>query len=738
VLSGVPLSTFVSCSNIPGVPAVTATDACSGSVPVTFTQTNVGTGCSYQIQRRWTAVDACGNSTVRNQTIFVNDQSAPVFTNVPQNVTISCNDAMPGIVAPSASDNCSANVNVVYSEINENIPCGLRTIRKWTATDACGNSAFVTQSITRTDSQAPVMSGVPGNIQVQCDEIPGLPVVTAIDDCSGVLPVQYSESILPGTCPYTLVRRWSATDACGNNTTQTQEITVFDVVFPSIIGVPADTTIQCSDVLSSALVYAEDNCSYDIQVEYFETEEVAQCLRIVRRTWTATDECGNTTTAQQVVTIEDHEAPVINSTISDLQVSCTAEVPAIVQLDVYDCSNYTVTTDTITNGPACSVQGAMMRIWTVTDACGNSASVSQNVVVMNSGGPAFLTEPADVTVDCNTIPQVPQIQANDACGNLLPVVFDEQVAVLTNDTSVCTLNNTHGVGGDVVVWIPSLPGIDDNFVFGNTPGTMVELPDGTLHITGNVFNPLNASQGWSIDVYLGNKKNWAQWSALGRWYKDDMNVAGSNYLDWSYYELLPTSRLIGTGAFAGAVLNLTHAPANLFYGFQLGVGANNHNGEYGLSGWFNYTGNFNNAQVSGPGDLMTENQCCPEQQITRTWTAIDCAGNEIVHTQNIHVVPTFTPGAVASSSEQTQSTFDVTGSGGTQFNLRFMLNESGPVRIEMFNAQGQFIATVYTGTAQVGTAYSITYPKDGLTNGTYFFKLTQGFNVLGDSEFVME
>jgi hypothetical protein len=738
VLSGVPLSTFVSCSSIPGVPLVTATDACSGVVPVTFTQTTVGTGCSYQIQRRWTAVDACGNSTVRNQSIFVNDQSAPVFTNIPANVTIGCNEAMPAIVAPNVSDNCSSNVNVVYSEINENIPCGLRTIRRWTATDACGNVAFVTQSITRTDNEPPLLSGIPADIQVQCDAIPGLPAVTASDDCSGALSVQYSEQILPGTCPFVLVRTWSATDACGNTSSRSQQITVFDPVYPTLVGVPSDTTIQCSQALPEVLVYAEDNCTYDIQVQYTESEEVAQCVRIVHRTWTATDECGNTTSLQQVVHIEDHEAPIITSAISDMQVSCAAEVPVIEQLQVSDCSSYTVSTDTVMNGEACSVQGAMMRIWTVSDACGNTSSISQNIVILNSGVPAFVNEPTDVTVDCNSIPAVPQLVATDACGNALPVNFVEQVEVLTSDTSVCVLNNTSGVGGDVAVWLPQLPGIDDNFVFGNAPGTMVELPDGTLHITGNVYNPLNANQGWVIDVYLGNKKTWAEWSALGRWYKDDMNVAGDNYLDWSYYELLPTSRLIGTGAFTGAVLNLTHAPANLFYGFQLGVGANNHNAEYGLSGWFNYTGTFNNAAVSGPGDLMTENQCCPEQNITRTWTSTDCAGNTIVHQQLIHVVPTFTPGVVAPASMTAPSSFDVTGSSGNQFNLRFTMNTSGPVRIDLFEAQGQFIATVYSGTAEMGVPYSISYSKDGLTNGMYFFRLSQGFTTLGDSELVME
>jgi hypothetical protein len=82
-------------------------------------------------------------------------------------------------------------------------------------------------------------------------------------------------------------------------------------------------------------------------------------------------------------------------------------------------------------------------------------------------------------------------------------------------------------------------------------------------------------------------------------------------------------------------LSLEHAPTNLFYGFQVGVGANNVNLNYGMGGWFLYEGNFNGQNVSGSGDFAFDFDCCPQYQIDRIWTATDCSGNMTSFTQTI-------------------------------------------------------------------------------------------------------
>ena len=63
----------------------------------------------------------------------------------------------------------------------------------------------------------------------------------------------------------------------------------------------------------------------------------------------------------------------------------------------------------------------------------------------------------------------------------------------------------------------------------------------------------------------------------------------------------------------GAVLALSHAPANFYYGFQVGIGANATTAVEGMGGWFMYSSDGGNGQ----GDILLESDCdaildCPD------------------------------------------------------------------------------------------------------------------------------
>src|SRR5437870_13911484 len=66
------------------------------------------------------------------------------------------------------------------------------------------------------------------------------------------------------------------------------------------------------------------------------------------------------------------------------------------------CSSGTVThSDSETSG-ACSnhVVKVITRTWTVTDACGNSASQTQTITLKDTTAPSFVNFPTDATVEC--------------------------------------------------------------------------------------------------------------------------------------------------------------------------------------------------------------------------------------------------------------------------------------------------------------------------------------------------
>ena len=56
-----------------------------------------------------------------------------------------------------------------------------------------------------------------------------------------------------------------------------------------------------------------DNCDNNVTLTHTETSTPGQCPQeaILTVLWTATDNCGNTATAQQVIKVEDNEAPAI-------------------------------------------------------------------------------------------------------------------------------------------------------------------------------------------------------------------------------------------------------------------------------------------------------------------------------------------------------------------------------------------------------------------------------------------
>ena len=133
VLMGVPANMTADCDNIPTPPVVSATDDCDTNPQVDFDESQVQNGCDVTITRTWTATDACGNVSSASQVISVTDNSVPVFANVPQDVTIGCQDALP-TDEPTATDNCDNDVTITSNDTATPGACAgsTVTIRTWT------------------------------------------------------------------------------------------------------------------------------------------------------------------------------------------------------------------------------------------------------------------------------------------------------------------------------------------------------------------------------------------------------------------------------------------------------------------------------------------------------------------------------------------------------------------------------------------------------------------------------
>ncbi|MBK7342575.1 MAG: hypothetical protein IPJ06_05370 [Saprospiraceae bacterium] len=95
----------------------------------------------------------------------------------------------------------------------------------------------------------------PADVTANCDggDVPPVATVTATDNCDLDVQVTFLETKVDGTCPdsYTLVRRWTATDNCGNTATDEQIISIGDALPPVFSSTPANVTVECDAVRCS-------------------------------------------------------------------------------------------------------------------------------------------------------------------------------------------------------------------------------------------------------------------------------------------------------------------------------------------------------------------------------------------------------------------------------------------------------------------------------------------------------
>ncbi len=127
----------------------------------------------------------------------------------------------------------------------------------------------------------------------------------------GTVTVSFADLSTPGCGDTeTITRIWTASDGSANVTCN-QIITVVDTMPPVLSGVPADAIVECDAVPPPATVTASDDCDAAPTVALTETTPPGCPVgSVITRTWTATDACGNTTSASQSITVQDTTPPV--------------------------------------------------------------------------------------------------------------------------------------------------------------------------------------------------------------------------------------------------------------------------------------------------------------------------------------------------------------------------------------------------------------------------------------------
>ena len=427
---------------IPGYLTPEAVDACDEEVYITYEDEVGANGCAGNaIERTWIAVDECGNQITLIQHITLRDDEAPVFEDTPQNITVDCNDNLNDFETPEVTDNCDDNVELTFEDSGDNDVCtGIGVTRTWTATDNCGNSTTIQQTIFKVDNQPPVISGVGDDINAACGGSGNFSSPTATDDCDDDVELTFEDVEVPGGCSGTNITRiWTAVDDCENSSTASQTLYFEDDENPVFMGMPGLISVDCPMDPEFTEPTVLDNCDDDVSITYADQITTNDCEVSIIRTWTATDNCENSATTMQIIQVVDDKAPIFTTVLEDISVDCSQNgSPQFDEPEGYDeCSdNVELTYEDEILGSGCD--DGMRRTWTIKDPCGNSASISQTIYLSDQFPPVIEGVGNDMTVECDGSLDFDVATATDNCDTDVEIDFQD----VTHDEDDCQNRRT--------------------------------------------------------------------------------------------------------------------------------------------------------------------------------------------------------------------------------------------------------------------------------------------------------
>jgi hypothetical protein len=107
---------------------------------------------------------------------------------------------------------------------------------------------------------------------------------------------------------------------------------VIDTQKPAFVSTPANITVQCDAIPAPTAPAATDNCDTDVAITYIgQTRTNGTCLNryTLTRRWVAADNCGNTVSVSQRITVVDNGKPTFTSLPADATIGCDEAIPPV-------------------------------------------------------------------------------------------------------------------------------------------------------------------------------------------------------------------------------------------------------------------------------------------------------------------------------------------------------------------------------------------------------------------------
>lgn len=127
------------------------------------------------------------------------------------------------VEAPAATSECGP-VKVTHTDMLASGGCAGTLIRTYVYEDDCKNSATAEVYFFRVDEVGPYFENLPPDMKVERNEIPPRPEITAKDKNGLPVNITFEEKAAGPV----IIRMWTATDSCGNESFGMQTISLED------------------------------------------------------------------------------------------------------------------------------------------------------------------------------------------------------------------------------------------------------------------------------------------------------------------------------------------------------------------------------------------------------------------------------------------------------------------------------------------------------------------------------
>ena len=300
-------------------------------------------------------IDECGNFNECMVEAIVDDKLPPTIS-CPDDLTIECTElAGSNFIAPTIMDNCGLDSMYFVDDSSGFNTCNMTGVilREWFAIDLGGLIDSCTQSITVEDN-AQLVFTFPENDTIPCNQfydpnISGRPTVTG--GCNNIVEALIdSTRINVEDCKDKLFITWGFYDSCADTfllDTAVQVIFIADLDGPIITCQDTIKTVDIFDNCQSFLGFiaiAVDSCSgVDTITNNYSASFTPLGFSVAANfpvgettvTFNAFDFCGNESTCETVVIVEDISSPNI-----DLDGEVKILIPPILGMVTIDINDY--------------------------------------------------------------------------------------------------------------------------------------------------------------------------------------------------------------------------------------------------------------------------------------------------------------------------------------------------------------------------------------------------------------